>query len=87
MKWNDKGTFIYKNKIIPKSNILHLVLHALLKKVKDRPPGMKRFYKGLSDVNVPEYLIANEIGKLLVTGREEEINWRPPGDLIKIKKE
>ena len=31
MKWTPDGTFKNKNKIIPKSNILHLVLHALLK--------------------------------------------------------
>ena len=43
MSWDNKGTFKYKNKIIPKSNILHLVTHALLKDVKDKPPGMKQF--------------------------------------------
>ena len=31
MKWTSDGTFKYRNKIIPKSNIHHLVLHALLK--------------------------------------------------------
>ena len=62
MKWTSDGTFKYKNKIIPKSNILHLVLHALLKNVKEKPPGMNEFYKGLTEVNVPEYLIANNYG-------------------------
>ena len=71
MSWDSKGTFKYKNKIIPKSSILHLVTHALLKDVKDKPPGMKQFYEGLSDVNVPEYLVANKMGKLIIEGRDE----------------
>ena len=45
MSWDNKGTFKYRNKIIPKSNILHLVTHALLKDIKDKPPGMKLFMK------------------------------------------
>lgn len=83
MSWDNKGTFKYKNKLIPKSNILHLVTHALLKDIKNKPPGMKLFYEGLSDVNVPEYLIANKMGKLIIEGRGDELTWRPPGTLGK----
>ena len=83
MSWDEKGTFKYKNKSIPKSNMLQLVTHALLKDVKDKPPGMKLFYEGLSDVNVPEYLIANKMGKLIIAGRGDELTWRPPGNLDK----
>ena len=83
ISWDNKETFKYKNKIIPKSNIFHLVTHALLKDIKDKPPGMKIFYEALSDVNVPEYLIANKMGKLIIAGRGDELTWRPPGQLDK----
>ena len=76
MSWDDNNVFRYRNKLIPNSNILHLVLHALLKSIKDKPPGMKLFYQGLSEVNVPTHLIANEIGKLIITGRANEVNGK-----------
>ena len=60
-------------------DILHLVTHALLKNIEDKPPGMKIFYEALSDVNIPEYLIANKMGKLIIAGRGDELSWRPPG--------
>ena len=41
-------TFKYKNKIIPNSNILHLILHALLNNVKAEPSRMKEFYQGVN---------------------------------------
>ena len=83
ISWDNKGTFKYKNKIVPNSNILHLVTHALLKNIEDKPPGMKLFYEALSDVNVPEYLIANKMGKLIITGRGDEITRKPSGKLDK----
>ena len=39
---------------------------------------MKLFYEALSDVNVPEYLIANKMGKLIIAGRGDELTWMPP---------
>ena len=53
----------------------------MLKDIKDKPPGMKVFYEALSDVNIPEYLIANKMGKLIIAGRGDELTWRPPGKL------
>ena len=81
MKWKPDGTFKYKKKIIPKSNILHLVLHALLNNITQEPPGMKEFYEGLMDVNVPEYLIANDVGRELIMGDGEDQDWGPIGEL------
>ena len=66
MKWEPDGTFKNKNKIIPKSKILHPILQALLKNITQEPPGMKEIYEGLMDVNVPEYLIANNLGRELI---------------------
>ena len=79
MEWDNDGTFRYKGRIIPNSNILHLVLHALLKRVKAKPPGMNRFYLGLKDVNVPEYLVANETGKKIILGNDINGKGKPPG--------
>ena len=73
ISWNDDYSFKYRNKNIANSNIIHLVLHALLKSVKDKPPGMKIFYEALSDVNTPQRLIANEMGKLIITGKGGEV--------------
>ena len=81
ISWDNKGTFKYKNKIVPNSNILHLVTHTLLRNIEDKPPGMKLFYEALSDVNVPEYLIANKMGKLVIAGRGDELTGKPSGKL------
>ena len=83
ISWDNKGTFKYKNKIVPNSNILHLVTHALLKNIKDKPPGMKLFYEAFSDVNIPEYLIANKMGKLIIAGRGDELSGKPSGKVDK----
>ena len=81
MKWEPNGTFKYKNKIIPNSNILRLVLHALLRDVKAKSPGMKEFYQGLTDINAPEYLISNDMGRELIMGLGEDEDWGPSGEL------
>ena len=85
MKLEPNGTFEYKNKIIPNSNILHLLLHALLKAVKAEPPGMKEFYHGLTDINVPEYLISNTMDRELILGLGEDEDWGPSGELANRK--
>lgn len=86
MKWDEKGVFKYKNKLIPNSNILHLVLHALIK-INRKPPGMREFYEGLKDVNVPTHLVKNEIGLKILTGmNNNNNNWGPPKDIKKRKK-
>ena len=81
IKWTSDGTFKNENKIIPKSNILLLVLHTLLKNVKEKPPGLNEHYKGLTEVNVPEYLIANNLGKQIIMGYGEDVDWGPLGEL------
>ena len=83
ISWDNKGTFKYKNKIVPNSNILHLVTHALLKNIEDKRPGMKLFDEALSDVNIPEYLIANKMGKLIIAGRGDELSGKPSGKVDK----
>ena len=47
------------------------------------PPGMTHFNEGLSDVNVPKYLVANKMGKLIIEGRGDELTLKSPGQLVK----
>ena len=44
---------------------------------------MKLFYEALSDVNIPEYLIANKMGKLIIAGRGDELTRKPSGKIDK----
>ena len=54
--------------------------------MKGKPPGMNEFYKGLIEVNVPEYLIANNLGKQIIMGYGEAVDWGPLGELENKKK-
>ena len=54
-----------------------------LRILKTKPPGMKLFYEALSDVNIPEYLIANKMGKLIIAGRGDELSGKPSGKVDK----
>ena len=81
MKWTSDGIFKYKYKIIPNSNILHLVLHTLLKNIDEKPAGINGIYQGLTEVNVSEYLLANKLGKNIILGQGEDIDWGPLGEL------
>ena len=49
--------------------------------MKEKPPGMNEFYKGLTEVNVPEYLIANNLGKQIIMGYGEDVDWGPLREL------
>ena len=49
--------------------------------MKEKPPGMNEFYKGSTEVNVPEYLIAKNFRKQIIMGYGEDVNWGPLGEL------
>ena len=53
IKWNKKGEIFYKRKIFPGTNIKHLVEHAVHNN-KNRPHGIKTFYRILAKSNVPK---------------------------------
>ena len=80
IKWGSNGEVIYKGQNIKKSNISTLILHAITK-TKDKPHGLKIFYKALSKINIPSFLIINKIGKRMLTKKTESFHWRPPGRL------
>ena len=84
IKWNKKGEIFYKGKIFLETNIKHLVEHAVHNN-KNRPYGIKTFYRILAKSNVPKKLISNKEGRHLMEKflHERDIYWRPPGRLNK----
>ena len=54
---------MYKGKVIPKSNVIELITHAI-QNDKSKPNGMKTFYKILAKAkaNIPIKLIMNKEG-------------------------
>ena len=84
IKWNKNGELMYKGKVIPKSNIMELITHAV-QNDKSQPIGMKTFYKYLSKINIPLKLISNKQGLYIMKqlSTHQDNMWRPPGRLNK----
>ena len=61
IKWNKKGEILHKGKILPETNIIHLIKHAM-QNDKSRPHGVKAFYRILAKANIPKKLISNKEG-------------------------
>jgi len=70
LKYNAKLEIILDGKVIPHSNILQLIEHALSHKNRKRLIGLKRFYSFLMDVGIPNNLVQNDWGKSLVSKRK-----------------
>ena len=62
IKWKKSGELMYKGKVIPKSNVIELITHAI-QNDKSKPNGMKTFYKILAKANIPTKLIMNKEGR------------------------
>lgn len=90
LKWNKDFLVKYNNKIIPKSNIVQLVKHALSKNDTSKPEGIEKFYTMLNIIDIPDYLILNQkaLNKYNESGTKKyNANlWRPPGELVSKKK-
>ena len=84
IKWNEKGEFQYQDKTVPKSNILSLMKHAVSNS-KSKPKGVKIFYKVMSRLNVPKFIIVNKMGRALMkkSAQKKDDSFRPPGKLQK----
>ena len=84
IKWNKNGELIYRGKIIPDSNVIELITHAI-ENDKSHPIGMKTFYKYLSKINIPTKIISNKQGCYIMkkTSTQYDDLWRPPGQLNK----
>ncbi|GFY48726.1 hypothetical protein TNIN_1491 [Trichonephila inaurata madagascariensis] len=57
--WNSDGKIIYKNTVIPGSNIAFLV-NDFLRNRKSAPEGRYVFLRALNDVNLPKHLDVNK---------------------------
>ena len=60
LKWNDKNEIIYRDAVIPGSNIIDLVHSFAKPKTKYAPSGWKEFSKILTDTNVPKLAVGNQ---------------------------
>ena len=78
MRWNDTGEIIFKSECLKKTNIKHLILHAVTK-MKEKPLGYKCFYKVLRKEKIPTFLIKNNLHKY--TSKIKSEMWRPPGEI------
>lgn len=58
-KWNSKGELIYKEEIVPGSNIVNLI-NDFLRNRKHIPSGRTVFLKALNEVQLPELLDVNK---------------------------
>ena len=65
MKWNERGELVYKESVVPNTNMVDLVNDALRRRKTFQPEGWKRFAQGLKEMNVPQDLI----------GHRERWNW------------
>ena len=78
MRWNDNGEIIFKTECLKKTNIKHLILHAVTK-MKKNPIGYKCFYKVLRNEKIPTFLIKNNLRQY--TSKIKSEMWRHPGEI------
>ena len=82
VKWNSRNELKYNNQVIKNSNIFQLVNHAVNKYNNDNILGMKSFYKLLATLKIPDFIVLNKKGKLImknVIERKNDKKWKPPG--------
>ena len=60
MTWNDKGELVYKDQVVPGTNIVDLVNDALRKRKHFEPRGWETFTSGLRELNVPQDIVRNK---------------------------
>ena len=59
MQWNDKGEFVYKGQVLPKTHIHDLVQDVLRKRKTLVPQGWQTFAQALKESNTPQDLVGN----------------------------
>ena len=86
MSWTDQADFECKHQTMIKAKRINPIKHAL-HKTNVQPAGMEMFYKGLEDVNMPEFFTVNDLGKMII-GKSVHMRWSTPGELVQnLKKE
>jgi len=82
ISWNDNGELIRDDTVLPKTNIVQLIKHAVQHDTS-KPSGMKFFYQTLSKKNIPMHYISNKFGRKIMKKSlyHNTSSWRPPGRL------
>ena len=75
LNWNDRGELIYKQMVVPNSNIIELVNDLLRQRSSDRAIGWKQFASGLaaSNVKISRDLVTNGESWKIVEGRPTQV--------------
>jgi len=59
LSWDDRGTLLFKDHIVPHSNISDLIRYSMREYTLFSPIGLDEYVKGLVISNIPESLIGN----------------------------
>ena len=71
MSWNEKGELVYKQSVVPNSDIVKLLTDVLKSKTVDRPEGWKEFAQGLGTSNkMDRELISNQSSWNVASGKD-----------------
>ena len=60
MRWTEKGELVYKDQVIPNTNVADLVNDALRRRKRFEPQGWQTFARALKETNVPQALIGHD---------------------------
>lgn len=67
--YNELMEMVYENKPVKHSNIVTLIEHALSRYNSSHPKGIRRFYKLLNEIGVPNTLVKNKMGRKLMQNK------------------
>ena len=60
MRWTDKGELVYKDQVMPNTNVADLVNDTLRRRKNFEPQGWQTFARALKETNVPQDLIGHQ---------------------------
>ena len=60
MKWSDRGELVYKDEVMPNTNVADLVNDVLRRRKHFEPHGWQTFAHALKEMNVPQDLIGHQ---------------------------
>ena len=75
IKFNKKGEICYKGKLLKRSNVYDLINHAIHTN-RSHPVHMKKFYKILAKIVIPNKLIQNKEGRNIMNKAVHDIDTR-----------
>ena len=60
MSWNERGEFIYKNRVLPGTHVVDLINDTLRHRKSFQPHGWRDFARALRHSNVPQDLVGHK---------------------------